>query len=392
MPNKSDRAGKRVTQLHGELSYPAFIPAPLPPNPPIEMDAELLKLLSDADRALGRLDGASELLPNPDLFVAMYVRHEAVLSSQIEGTQSTLEDILAYESQAADTPEDALEVVNYVVAMRFGLKRLADIPVCVRMIKELHRELLNDVRGQEKNPGEFRKSQNWIGPANTPLANATFVPPPPDEMLDAVGNLERFIHDHEMPELIHAGIAHAQFETIHPFLDGNGRVGRLLITLMLCERRVLKQPLLYISYYLKAHKQEYYDRLMAIRNEGDWEGWLKFFLRGVYQVSQAATRVARDIVNLREEHRRQIQEAGLSAHGLAFLDFLYAKPDVSITRVAEHLSCTYPTANKLVLNFEKLGIVREVTGQQRNRRYRYSRYVDLFQHQALVLPSQAAND
>ena len=296
------RAGCYVLQPTG---YRAFIPSSLSPPPKIVMDKELTRLLSDADRALGRLDGVASILPNPDLFVAMYVRHEAVLSSQIEGTQSTLEDLLEFEvgrEGRANRPKDIEEVVNYVAAMNHGLRRLPRLPLSLRLIREVHGKLLRGVRGGDRQPGEFRTSPNWVGaPGSTPN-NAQYVPPPPHEMREALNDLERFLHDRStLPVLIHCGMAHAQFETIHPFLDGNGRVGRLLITLLLCERDVLRQPLLYLSYYLKAHRAQYYDRLMAIRHDGDWEGWLKFFLRGVFEVSQAATEVSRAIVDLRED-------------------------------------------------------------------------------------------
>ena len=238
------RAGKYVKQVEG---YRAFIPAPLPPQPPIVMDAELTRLLSEADHALGRLDGVTSILPNPDLFVSMYVRHEAVLSSQIEGTQSTLEDVLQFEIDAKgqEHPKDVEEVVNYVRSMNHGLKRLDSLPLSLRLIREIHEKLLQGVRGANRTPGEFRRSQNWIGPANCTLATATFVPPPVHDMQAALDNLEKFLHDTtSYPALIHCGLAHAQFETIHPFLDGNGRVGRLLITFLLCQRGILKYPLL----------------------------------------------------------------------------------------------------------------------------------------------------
>ena len=247
----------------------------MPPEPPIVYSGELQTLLSDADRDLARLDAIASLLPNPDLFVTMYVRHEAVLSSQIEGTQSTLEDVLAFEADALrdDTPKDVEEVVNYVRAMNHGLARLPSFPLSLRLLREIHGELMQGVRGGEKSPGEFRTSQNWIGGSGSTLANAAFVPPPPHELMNALGALERFLHDERptVPLLVRCGLAHAQFETIHPFLDGNGRVGRLLITLMLCEHGALSRPLLDLSLYLKAHRAEYYDRLTAIRSQGHWE-------------------------------------------------------------------------------------------------------------------------
>ena len=294
------RAGQFVRQIEG---YTAFIPAPLPPDPPPALDGETIKLLSQADWALGRLDGVTSILPNPDLFVAMFVRQEAVLSSQIEGTQSTLEDVLQFEAETgADVPKDIGDVVNYVAAMNYGLTRLNELPLCLRLIREIHERLLRGARGGEKTPGEFRRTQNWIGPPGCSLATALFVPPPFHAMHAALADLERFLHDTlAFPVLVHCALAHAQFETIHPFIDGNGRIGRLLITFLLCQREILHHPLLYLSSYLKAHRSEYYDRLTAIRLSGDWEGWIRFFLRGVFEVSQAASATARKILELREQ-------------------------------------------------------------------------------------------
>lgn len=381
------RSGQLVKQLEG---YTAFIPAPLPPNPPIEMDAELTRLLSKADRSLGRLDGATSILPNPDLFVAMYVRQEAVLSSQIEGTQSTLEDVLQYEIDAKgqEHPKDTEEVVNYVNALQYGLKRLQELPLCLRLIREIHYKLLDGVRGSDleeirfaaRTPGEFRKTQNWIGSQGCTLATASFVPPPVNEMHQALDNLEKFLHDRDsFPSLIHCGIAHAQFETIHPFLDGNGRVGRLLITFLLCQREILQKPLLYLSHYLKFHRAEYYDRLMAVRTEGNWEGWLKFFLKGIFEVSESATTTARSILNLREHNRELIgREMANSGYGLRLLDLLFEKPIINIPLVQEYLECSYGTANKTVKQLEELELLNEITGGQRNRLYRYDPYLALF--------------
>ena len=384
------RAGRYVKQPQ---HYRAFIPAHLPPDPPIQMDAELAKMLSDADRALGRLDGVATMLPNPDLFVAMYVRHEAVLSSQIEGTQSTLEDVLEYEIDAAGEtrPKDVEEVVNYVRAMNHGLARLREFPLALRLIREIHGVLLEGVRGQEREPAEFRRSQNWVGPQGCTLRDAEYVPPPVHEMQTALGDFEKFLHDRDtLPVLVHCGLAHAQFETIHPFLDGNGRVGRLLITFLLCERKVLERPLLYLSYYLKAHRAQYYDRLMAIRNEGDWEGWLKFFLRGVYEVSLAATETARAILALREQHRQLVgQRVSGAANALKLLDFLFQQPLVSVRMAENRLGCSYATAAAIVSQLEDAGLVRESTGHQRNRIFRYEPYVQLFDQQALQLREAA---
>ncbi len=375
------RAGRFVQQATG---YRAFLPAALPPDPPILYDGELQTLLSAADRDIGRLDALAALLPNPDLFVAMYVRHEAVLSSQIEGTQSTLEDVLAYEADAVrdETPGDVAEVVNYVRAMNHGLARLPELPLSLRLLREIHAELMKSVRGGHKSPGEFRTSQNWIGGAGATLRDAAFIPPPPHEVMPALGQLETFLHESRssVPLLVRCALAHAQFETIHPFLDGNGRVGRLLVTLMLCEDGALSRPLLYLSLYLKAHRAEYYDRLTAIRLRGHWEPWIAFFLRGVSSTAQAAARTARDIVILRDTHRSTVAR---NAKALTLLDHLLQQPTVSIKRVAQTLVCTPPTAAKLVSDFESRGWLRELTGYGRNRLWRYQPYVDLFHRDTL---------
>ena len=375
------RAGHFVLQPTG---YKAFHPAPLPPVPPIAYEGELQTLLSAADRDIGRLDALAALLPNPDLFVAMYVRHEAVLSSQIEGTQSTLEDVLAYEADAVrdDTPSDVAEVVNYVRAMNHGLTRLPELPLSLRLLREIHKELMDGVRGGDKSPGEFRTSQNWIGGRGSTLRDAAFIPPPPHEVIPTLGALERFLHEArgQTPLLVRCALAHAQFETIHPFLDGNGRVGRLLVTLMLCEDGALTRPLLYLSLYLKSRRAEYYDRLTAIRLHGHWESWIAFFLRGVSSTARAAAQTARDIVSMRDAHRATVPR---NAKALALLDHLMPQPTVSIRRGAQWLGCTAPTAAKLIADFEARGWLRELTGYGRNRLWRYQPYVDLFQRDAV---------
>lgn len=343
-------------------------------------------LLSRADQAIGRLDGAIFTLPDPDLFVAMYVRQEAVLSSQIEGTQSSLDDVLAFEldPEGKETPQDVTEVVNYIRAMQHGLGRLTTLPLSLRLIREIHEILLTGVRGAHKQPGEFRTSQNWIGAGNVTLEQATFVPPPTAEMHDALGNLETFFHEEpSLPVLIHCGIAHAQFETIHPFLDGNGRVGRLLITFLLVHRGVLHQPVLYLSTFLKRNRAEYYDRLTAIRDRGDWEGWLRFFLRGVAETAEQATITARAIVRMREEHRGLIQLQGLGMNGLRMHDLLFHNPMINVRFLEERLDITFVTANRLVKQYEALGLLIEVTGGKRNRRFLYAPYMRLFDTPAI---------
>jgi Fic family protein len=379
-PVRTGRSGRYVRQLSG---YRAFMPAALPPNPPVRIDGALQRLLSAADLALGRLDGSIQILPNPDLFVFMYVRREAVLSSQIEGTQSSLQDLLAAEARilAPDQPGDVEEVINYVAAMNHGLARLKDLPVSVRLIREIHERLLRDVRGAALTPGELRRSQNWIGPGGCSLAEASFVPPPPHEVADALSKLETFLHeDDEFPLLMKIGLAHAQFETIHPFLDGNGRIGRLLITFLLCEKRVLEKPVLYLSYYFKKHRQRYYDLLQATREKGDWEGWLAFFLKGVAEVSAQAAETARRILALREAHRVAIASRlpYTAGNGHLVLEQLFARPIMSVNEVRDLIGTTYPAANQLVDRLVALGILEEMTGQARNRRFRYAPYIRLF--------------
>ena len=381
MTQKQNRAGRYISQPGG---YRAFIPEPLPPKPPIELRGELQGVLSEADRALGRLDGSVATLPYPDLFIAMYVRKEAVLSSQIEGTQSSLHDVLAAEAEIVRPGRamDVDEVFNYVHAMRRGLRRLEELPLSIRLLRDIHAELLSGVRGHDKTPGELRTTQNWIGPEGAPLSSASFVPPPPHKVADALSRLERFIHDGPpLPLLIKAGLVHSQFETIHPFLDGNGQLGRLLITFMLCEQGALQKPVLYLSYFFKQHRQEYYDRLQAVRDRGSWEEWLTFFLKGVEEVSLQAADTARKILLLREDHRRIITEhlGRSAANGMRVLESLYESPYVSVGAVQEIITTTYPAANNLVARLVEHGILHEVTGQKRNRLFLYRDYVELFE-------------
>jgi Fic family protein len=376
----STRAGRYIAQPTG---YRAFMPAPLPPQPTLALGGELQGLLSAADRALGRLDGSVLTLPNPDLFVFMYVRKEAVLSSQIEGTQSSLQDLLAAEAQLFDPnlPRDVDEVVNYVRAMNHGLARLPELPVSVRLIREIHAELMRGVRGGRLQPGELRASQNWIGPAGCTLSTATFVPPPHHAVPDALGDLEKFLHAHdELPPLVKIALAHVQFETIHPFLDGNGRVGRLLITFLLTERGVLHKPVLYLSHFFKQHRQAYYEHLQAVRDRGAWEEWLAFFLRGVVDVAGEAAETARRILQLREQHRSDItaQLGRAAGNGHKVLESLFDRPIVAVGDVQKLTGTTYAAANGLVSRLVKLGVLSEMTGYARNRRFRYAAYIALF--------------
>ena len=378
--NQQDRAGRYIRQPQG---YSAFIPAPLPPNPPLHLDDELIALISRVERGLGRLDGSIQTLPDPDLFVFMYVRKEAVLSSQIEGTQSSLDDLLEAEAQIlrAHRPKDVGEVVNYVNAINYGLARLAELPVSVRLISEIHERLLEGVRGAERRPGELRRSQNWIGPRGCTVFEASFVPPPWEAVPQALSDLEHFIHeDDRIPVPVKIGLAHAQFETIHPFLDGNGRIGRLLITLLLCEGKVLGKPVLYISYYFKRYRERYYGLLQRIRDAGEWESWLKFFLTAVAEVSVEAMNTARRIVDLRERHRRMITESfgRATSNGLKVLESLYSRPITSVNGIAEITGTSFPAASQLMNRFVENRILTEITGRARNRQFRYTEYVDLF--------------
>jgi Fic family protein len=393
------RAGRYITQPTG---YRAYMPAPLPPQPALALGGELQGLLSAADRALGRLDGSVLTLPNPDLFVFMYVRKEAVLSSQIEGTQSSLQDLLAAEAQLFEQtlPRDVDEVINYVRAMNHGLARLAQLPVSVRLIREIHAELMRGVRGGRLQPGELRTSQNWIGPAGCTLNTATFVPPPHLAVPAALGDLENFLHtSDDLPPLVKIALAHVQFETIHPFLDGNGRVGRLLITFLLTERGVLHKPVLYLSHYFKQHRETYYEHLQAVRDQGAWEAWLAFFLRGVIEVAGEAAETARRILQLREQHRAAItaQLGRAAGNGHKVLESLFDRPIVAVNDAQKMTGTTYAAANSLVSRLVKLGVLSEMTGYARNRRFRYAPYIALFNDAgpaggAMEAPTQAQEE
>lgn len=357
--------------------FQSFVPKKLPPEPELQFDSEMLKLLSDADRKLGRLDGITQILPNPEMFVAMYVQKEAVLSSQIEGTQASLTDVLDTEANA-ETDMNIRDVVNYVNAMEYGLQRLKEFPLCLRLIREIHVKLLEKGRGSNRNPGEFRTTQNWIGPAGCTLNNASFVPPAVPDMNHALAELEDFFYEKDdIPSLIKIALIHAQFETIHPFLDGNGRVGRLLITFWLCSEKILSQPLLYLSFYFKANRMEYYDRLMAVRKNGDWESWIKFFLKGVAVVSDEATNSAKEIIALKK-HYSDVLSHYSNSNYTKLLNELFCNSFVTKNLVAELLDVSYPTASSIVDEFEKIRILRDITPErQRNKRYVFDEYVKI---------------
>lgn len=370
------RAGHLVTQLEG---YAAFEPAPLPPSPPITYDDLLVRLLSEADQRIGRLDALATALPDTDLFLAMYVRQEALLSSRIEGTECTLDDIIASDLSPTDpTSVDVGEVVNYVAALNHGIARLSTLPLSNRLLREVHEVLLRNGRGSDKTPGEFRRTQNWIGRRGCTLAEASFVPPPVHVMNDSLGDLEKFLHASDLPVLVVAGLVHAQFETIHPFLDGNGRSGRLLVSLLLHERRTLTKPVLHLSTYLKLHQRDYFHFLTSVREDGDWEGWLMFFLRGISDSAVNAAATATRIHHIREQDRQRLLEAGGLKTDLALLDRLYRQPIVNSAWVEHEVGVTKVTANKLIGRMVATGILRETTGFKRNRLFRYDEYVDVF--------------
>ncbi len=373
-----NRAGQYIRQPEG---FKEFIPSPLPPKPPIQFDQELWTLLSKADRALGRLDSVCDLVPNPHRFVHMYARKEAVLSSQIEGTQSTLEEVIEYEANKNPRKKtrDMVENQNHIRALEYGLARLKDLPVSLRLICEIHGKLMKGVRGGDKTPGEFRRSQNWIGSEGATLENAKFIPPPVHEMDRALDNFERFLHSEEpLPPLIICGLAHAQFETIHPFLDGNGRVGRLLITFLLCQMEILTTPLLYLSHYFKKHKQAYYDHLMAVREDGDWERWLKFFLTGVAEVSLQATNKAKAILVMIEDHKNLIRDSFKNPeHGYLLLEYLLISLFIDAKSIEDSLGCSNATAQSVIQQACSVGILEQSTKGARNRVYRYKPYLDL---------------
>ena len=369
-----------VSTVSGER-VSAFVPHRLPPNPPLVINQSRQLLLERATLAVGRLDSISTLLPDPDLFLYTYVRREAVLSSQIEGTQSSLSDLLLYElEEVPGVPfDDVIEVSNYVAALDHGMARLREgFPLSNRLIREVHSKLLSRGRGSEKLPGEFRRSQNWIG--GTRPGNAHFVPPPPARVEDCMASLERFIHDMDgpYPVLLKAALAHVQFETIHPFLDGNGRVGRLLIALILHQSGVLSQPLLYLSLYFKQHRSEYYRLLDVVRMSGEWEAWLDFFLEGVEQTASGAVRITQRLTAIFHEDADRIKDLGRSSTAtLRIFDALCQRPIVTINEICRRTGVSFPTATKGMLALINLGIVREQTSQRRNRVFLYNRYLSI---------------
>jgi Fic family protein len=381
--------GRHASSVAGGETVRAFVPHPLPPAPPLDLSGERQSLLERATLALGRLDSIALLLPDPQLFLYAYVRREAVLSSQIEGTQSSLSDLLLFElDEVPGVPfDDVVEVSNYVAALEHGMARLREgFPLSNRLLREMHARLMARGRGSDKAPGEFRRSQNWIG--GTRPGNARFVPPPPNEVQACMAALEAFIHGKEaaggargggkLPVLLKAALAHVQFETIHPFLDGNGRLGRLLIAMLLHDGGVLRQPLLYLSLYLKQHRAMYYELLDRVRAEGDWEAWVDFFLEGVEQTAEGAVQTARRLVDLFQQDTQRVQAAGgRNANMLRVLDTLRQRPLCSLRQAGATAGITFPTASKAMLALVEMGIARELTGQRRNRVFVYDAYLNI---------------
>jgi Fic family protein len=377
---KNSRLGTYVSKTAAGETVRAFVPPPLPPDPPVDLTG-LYPQLDRANQAIGRLDGLTTLLPDTRLFLYLYVRKEALLSSQIEGTKSSFSDLLLFENEAVPSVpiDDVEEVSNYVAAMQHGLRRIkGGFPLSLRLIREIHAILLRGGRGANKTPGEFRRSQNWIG-GNRP-GNAAFVPPSPELMMECLDRFEHFLHDekHNLPVLVEAGLIHVQFETIHPFLDGNGRLGRLLITLLLCAKGILREPLLYLSLYFKAHRQRYYDLLQRVRTEGVWEEWIDFFLEGTETTARQAADTAVQILHLFEVDRKKIRATGRkAASGLAVHEYLQAHPLTKIGPAAKNLKLSIPTVTSALETLTKLKIAKESTGKRRDRLFAYPRYLHI---------------
>lgn len=365
--------------IRTSTGYFAFIPAPLPPA--ISFDAQMVMALSQADAALSELSGSGRHLPNPHVLINPYIRREAVLSSRIEGTKADLSDLWWGDVESKEKPAetaDIKEVRNYVTALKYGLQRLADLPLSLRLVREIHFHLMEGVRGNQAAPGEFRRLQNWIGAAGSTLADAAYVPPPPDELMPALGKWEAFLQERNiLPDLIQCALLHEQFEAIHPFLDGNGRVGRLLITLFLMERGRLSQPILYLSSYIEAHRQDYYDLLQRVRTHGDWNAWLVFFLTGVKETARQALRQTSILVDLRERYYQQLLGYPKAA---SLIDQLFVNPYITVGRAERELKISNPTARKAVEIMEKFGILREVTGRDWGKVYLASAIADAIQN------------
>jgi len=373
-----NRAGTYVDNLTGEATYQSFKPNPLPPMPGIEMDEEVVKLLVDANKQLAKLDTASQLISNADLFISMYVRKEALISSQIEGTQCTLDDVLDPEVEA-NANLDVSDVINYVKATQYALRRLERIPLCCRLIREIHEVLMENVRGQDKTPGEFRHSQNWIGPANCSLKDARYIPPNVEDMQNAMSDLEKYINENtDYDPLIRVALIHYQFETIHPFLDGNGRIGRLLILLYLMEQGLLAKPVIYISYFLKKNQIEYYDRISEVRRSGNFEQWIRFFLEAVSKAASDSLEAISQLSDLHDKNVEKLPKTSRSKDNLrAVFDYIEQYPIIDIKRTAKELEISYNTVATAVKKLVELGILQETTNTARNRVFAYEEYLEI---------------
>lgn len=374
----NNRAGHYKSNLTGEMAYKSFVPNPLPPIPPIELTEDIIGLLIKANSQLAVLESVATRIPNVELFISMYVRKEALMSSQIEGTQATLEDVLDPLIET-NTNRNVADVVNYIKATEFAIKRLQELPLCNRLIKETHAVLMSGVRGQEKSPGEFRYSQNWIGSQGSAIKNARYIPPAPEDMVEAMSDLEKYINaDDEMDALIRAALIHYQFETIHPFLDGNGRVGRLLITLFLMEKKVLTTPALYISYFLKKNRIEYYDRMTEVRTKGNYEQWVKFFLQALMESAEDATATIDELIALHDANADTISGMGRAAkNAILVFNYLETNPIIEIKKTAEALGITFNTVSNAVSRLVNAGILVQTSNASRNRTFVYETYLDI---------------
>ena len=374
----NNRAGIYKNNLSGKTAYKSFMPAVLPPNPPIELDKDIIDLLVKANKQLALLEGISSRIPNIHLFISMYVRKEALMSSQIEGTQATLEDVLD-PCLEENTNRPVGDVINYIKATDFAVNRLKELPLCNRLIKETHEVLLSGVRGQSKNPGEFRHSQNWIGAAGCNLLNARYIPPSVEDMIQAMSDLEKYINgDDELDVLIRAGLIHYQFETIHPFLDGNGRIGRLLITLFLMEKDVLSTPALYISYFLKKNRIEYYDRMNEVRLKGNYEQWIKFFLVAVYESAKDAVETIDKLTSLHDNYCLKIEGLGRRAkNAMRVFEYLESNPIIEIQKTAKELDISFNTMSSIVKDLIGIGVLEQTSTQSRNRTFAYKKYLEI---------------
>lgn len=373
-----NRAGHYTSNLSGEMAYKSFVPAPLPPTPSVELSEDMVNILIKANSALAVLEKMATHIPNMELFVSMYVRKEALMSSQIEGTQATLEDVLD-PLLDANTNRNVADVVNYVKATEYAIERLNTLPLCNRLIKETHAVLMEGVRGQEKNPGEFRYSQNWIGAQGSTLKNARYIPPSPEDMSIAMSDLEKYINtDDDTDYLIRAALIHYQFETIHPFLDGNGRVGRLLITLFLIENKVLTTPALYISYFLKKNRIEYYDRMTEVRTKGNYEQWIKFFLQAVKESAEDAIATIDELSALHDKNIALISEMGRAAKNVMLVfNYLEANPIIEIRKTSEALDIAFNTVSSVVNRLVDAGILVQTSNTNRNRTFAYEEYLGI---------------